>query len=119
LKNRQIPAPLDNSGKTVYQADMKDREYSPYQRKIINNYYKNREGLSLQKLQDLVAELYLAETDKKRDQLWRRVDKAIAHLEISPRLKEHILSSRNPEILAQNLENWWAAPPKERKPPKK
>ena len=108
--NRQFPAPLDKSDETDYQKEMKDREYSRYQRKIINNYYKNLEGLALQKLQDHVADLYLAETDQKRNQLWKRIEKAMGHLEISPKLQEHILSRRSPEILAQNLENWWAAP---------
>ena len=40
-------------------------ERSRYQQKIISNYYKNRDAISLQRVQEMVTELYLA-TGKKR-----------------------------------------------------
>lgn len=99
---------------------MAQRDYTRHQERIIRNYYRNRGGLALQKLQDLVAELYLAETDRKRDQLWKRIGTAMAHLDISEQLREHILGSRRAEVLAANLKDWWSHPPKEKpKPPKK
>ena len=36
-------------------------ERSKYQQKVIKNYYDNREAISLQRLSELVTELYLAE----------------------------------------------------------
>ena len=36
-------------------------ERSKHQQKIIKNYYQNREAISLQRLSELVSELYLAE----------------------------------------------------------
>ncbi len=89
------------------------KEYTPYQQRIIKNYYRNRQGLALQKLQELVSELYLAETDKKRDQLWKRVAKALANLEIEPKLVEHILERRSAEVLAENIKDWWSKLPRE------
>ena len=89
------------------------KEYTPYQQRIIKNYYRNRQGLALQKLQELVSELYLAETDKKRDQLWKRVAKALGNLEIEPKLVEHILEQRSAEVLAENIKDWWSKLPRE------
>jgi hypothetical protein len=56
---------------------MARREYSPFQKKIIRNFYENRETLALQQLGDVVSEIYLAEAGPKRRRLWER---AIAHL---------------------------------------
>ena len=56
---------------------MAKREYSNYQKKIIRNFYENRETLALQQLGDVVSEIYLTEPGSKRRRLW---DRAIAHL---------------------------------------
>jgi hypothetical protein len=47
-------------------------KYSKHQQKIINNYYENREAISLQRLSELVTELYLAE-GKARERQWKFV----------------------------------------------
>jgi hypothetical protein len=86
---------------------MKDNNYSAYQKSIINNYYKNKEGMALQKLQEMVAELYLADSEKKLNSLWKRVDKALVNLEISEKLRNHIVSARDPEVLAKNIKDWF------------
>ena len=86
-------------------------EYTPYQEGIIRRYYKNRQGLAFQKLEELAADLYLAETEKKRDSLWKRVEKAMANLKVPPKLAEHILEERSPEVLAKNIKDWWKAMP--------
>lgn len=51
--------------------------YSKHQQKIIKNYYDNRDNIAVQRLQELVTELYLA-TGKKRQQHWKSV---VLHLE--------------------------------------
>jgi len=56
---------------------MAQRDYSEHQQKIISRYYSNLDTLMLQKLQALVSELYLAESDKKKDRLWQRVQQAM------------------------------------------
>ncbi len=52
-------------------------EHSKYQQKIIKNYYENRDSIAVQRLQELVTELYLA-TGKKRQQHWKSI---VLHLE--------------------------------------
>jgi len=81
-------------------------EYSKHQKKIIQRYYDNRDAISLAKLGELVSELYLADTPGKADRLWKRVETAMTALKVAPRLMEHILTERKPEVLAANLKDW-------------
>ncbi|MCG3179435.1 MAG: hypothetical protein BIFFINMI_01770 [Phycisphaerae bacterium] len=87
-------------------------EYSKHQQNIIRRYYDNRQSIALQKLSELVSELYLAENDKKRDQLWKRVATHLENLKAPPSLSQHILARRDPAILAANLEDWLVRPPR-------
>lgn len=89
---------------------MAKREYSQYQKNVINNYYGNLDTIMLGKLGELVSELYLAETDAKRDRLWERVHKAMLNLKIPPAIINHIMTKKDIKILAQNLNDWMASP---------
>ena len=77
---------------------------TPYQDKIIKNYYKNRDTLMWQKLSELATELYLAE-GKKRAQLWKRVEAALKNLKIPDDRIKHILASDSPAIVASLVQN--------------
>ena len=46
---------------------MGKNERSQYQQSVISGYYKNLDSIMLQKLSELVSELYLAETKAKHD----------------------------------------------------
>ena len=46
--------------------------YSKYQQNIIKNYYENRDAIALQRVQELVTELYLSE-GKKRQRHWEQI----------------------------------------------
>ena len=85
---------------------MAQQEYSDYQQDVIAKYYRHLDTVMLHKLQALVSELYVAETDAKRNQLWRRVRKAMDRLNVPSTLVEHIVSGRDVEILAKNLQDW-------------
>jgi hypothetical protein len=85
---------------------MAKRDYTNYQKKVINNYYQNLDTIALTRLQELVSELFLADTESKRQKLWLRVEQAMEKLAVPAPLKQHILSSRDVKILAANLEQW-------------
>lgn len=85
---------------------MAKKEYSKYQTSVISRYYEHLDTIMLQKLSELVTELYLAETDAKRDRLWQRVHKAMIKLKIPPAIIDHIMTKRDVEILAKNLKDW-------------
>lgn len=88
---------------------MARREYSSYQQGVIKRYYDNLPQASLDKLGELVTELYLAKTEKRRERLWQRVEKAMDAIKVPKSIAQHILTQRKPEILAANLEDWLKA----------
>jgi hypothetical protein len=85
---------------------MAAKDYSAYQQKVISRYYQNIDQVALQRLQELVTELYLADTDKKRDRLWGQVQKAMENIKVQPTIAQHILQTRDVKILAKNLQDW-------------
>jgi hypothetical protein len=85
---------------------MAKREYSQYQKTVISGYYNNLDTIMLQKLGEMVTELYLADTDAKKDRLWQRVHKAMIKLKIPPAIVEHIMQKKDVQILAKNLQDW-------------
>ena len=88
---------------------MGKREHSNYQREVIGAYYANIDSIALDNLQKLVTELYLAESDKKRERLWQRVHKSMVKLKVKPAIAEHIMRSKDAVVLARNVEEWLKA----------
>jgi hypothetical protein len=91
-------------------------EYSDYQRKVIERYYDNREQIVLTRLQELVTELFLADSDRKRDRLWQRVDAAMKQLGVPESIAAHVRAKRDATVLAKNVEDWLKRPPGAGKP---
>ena len=87
---------------------MAKQEYSDYQKTVISGYYRNLDAIMLGKLSELVSELFLADTDKKRQRLWERVRKAMEQLQVPPAILEHIMQKQDLQILAKNLQEWQA-----------
>jgi hypothetical protein len=79
---------------------------SKHQAKIISGYYDHLDTIMLQKLGELVTELYLADTPAKAERLWQRVHKAMIKLKINPAIIAHIMQRRDIEVLAKNLKDW-------------
>jgi len=73
-------------------------DYTPYQRKIIDRYYKNLDAIKFQRLSELATDLYLAE-GKKRDRLWNQVEENLRKLEFPERRVAHLLQTRDPALL--------------------
>jgi hypothetical protein len=85
---------------------MAKKEYSQYQKSVISGYYENLDTIMLDKLGELVTELYLADTKAKKDRLWQRVHKAMVNLKVPPAIIDHIMEKLDAEILAKNLQDW-------------
>ncbi len=81
-------------------------EYSSYQKDVISRYYDNLDSIMLAKVQELVTDLYLAESPARRKKLWERVHKAMIKLKIKPQIVEHIMEERSVTVLAKNVEDW-------------
>ena len=69
----------------------------------------------LQKLGELVTELYLADTQTRKDRLWQRTQAAMVKLKIPPAIIDHIMKKQDVEILAKNLQDWQGGKNKGRK----
>lgn len=84
-----------------------ERQYSKYQQKVIKNYYENREAISLQRLSELVTELYLAE-GKARERQWKNIVSALQKLGLPSTRIEHLRKQDDPRLLAQLVEELMA-----------
>jgi hypothetical protein len=84
-------------------------EFSEYQKSVISGYYANLDTIMLEKLSNLISELYLAETEKKQKQLWQKARTAMEKLNIPETIINHITEQQNVEILAKNLQDWLKA----------
>jgi hypothetical protein len=70
---------------------------------VIKNYYKNRDAVSLQRAQELLTELYLAE-GKKRDKVWDSMFTNLERMGVPADQIEHLRKERNPELVAKLIE---------------
>ncbi len=84
-----------------------DQGYSKHQQRIIKNYYDNQGAISLQRLSELVTDLYLAE-GKTRATKWKQAIAALKKLGISAARIDHLQAQDNPALLAQVVEELMA-----------
>lgn len=89
---------LENSSYRV--AIMEKR--SKYQERVIRNYYQNRDDIMLQRLGELVTDLYLAE-GKARAKLWLRVAEMLDKLKVSKARVQQMVRSDDPALVANEL----------------
>ena len=71
------------------------------QQKIVDRYYNNLDTLALQRVQELVGEIYLAEPGPKKDKLWRTVETHLAKLGAPAGQVERVLADQDVKQLAQ------------------
>lgn len=83
--------------------------HTPYQQKIIKRYYGNRDTLAIQRLGELVTDLYLAE-GKKRDRLWQTAAASMIKAGVPQSRLDHILEKRDAELLARLVKELQAKP---------
>ena len=74
-------------------------DYTRHQQGIIKRYYKNLDKIQVQRLSELVTELFLAE-GKKRDKLWQSAAAAMKRLELPQARIDHVLAKKDPALLA-------------------
>ena len=84
-----------------------DKKFSKYQQRVIKNYYENRDAISLQRLSELVTELYLAE-GKARERQWKYIITALEKLGLPKARIEHLRKMDDPKLLANLVEELMA-----------
>lgn len=80
---------------------MADR--TKYQQQIIKNYYKNQDAILLQRLSELVTNLYLAQ-GKARARQWKHVVTALEKLKIPKSRIDHLVAKDDPTLVARLVE---------------
>jgi hypothetical protein len=75
-------------------------DYTKHQQKIIKRYYDNIDTIGLQRLAELVADLYLA-AGKKKEKLWESAAAFMQKLKVPQQRIDHILAQKDPEMLAR------------------
>lgn len=78
-------------------------EYTKYQQKLIQRYYDNRDDIALQRVQELVTELYLSE-GKKRIKHWESLALHLGKLGVKPDVIAHLRKEDKPELVASLVE---------------
>ena len=86
---------------------MAEKAFTKYQQKIIRNYYDNREAISLQRLSELVTELYLAE-GTARTKHWKNIVTALEALKVPASRIQHLQEKDSPALLAKLVEELMA-----------
>jgi hypothetical protein len=84
-------------------------EYTPYQQKVIKRYYDHQDTLQLQRLAELVSELYLAE-GKKQQRAWEAAAAAMQKLAVPQSRIDHLLQQNNPALVAELVKELEAKP---------
>lgn len=78
-------------------------KYSRYQQQVIKNYYNNREDVALQRVQELVTELYLAE-GKQREKVWKNLTLHMDKLGIPKERIAYLKEQDKPELVLKQIE---------------
>ena len=78
-------------------------KFSNHQQKIIKNYYQNRSAISMQRLQELVTELYLSE-GKKRAQQWKLIEGHLEKIGMKPDRIARLVEKDDPALIAKVVE---------------
>jgi hypothetical protein len=84
-----------------------NKNYTKFQQKVIKNYYENRDAISLQRLSELVTELYLAE-GKARERQWKYIEGVLPKLRLKADRIAHLRKKDDPKLLAQLVEELMA-----------
>ena len=95
----RIPAPAKPPPRPR-EPDMAKRDLSAGQSKIVKRYYDNLDTIVATRLQELVTDLYLADTDAKQARLWKGAQQQLAKTPADPGRVAAIIEARDAEALA-------------------
>jgi len=73
---------------------MAERDFSRYQKKVIQRYYDNRPALDEQRLAELA-------TDKKKPKLWETAKEIMERLGTPASRVEHVMKTNDPAQVAE------------------
>ncbi len=83
---------------------MNEKGYTKYQQKAIRNFYDNKDLLLVQKLGELVSNLYLETSEKKKETGWKKIKKMLTDLKVHPGEVEYLTKEKNLSMISKKLD---------------
>ena len=83
---------------------MNEKGYTKYQQKAIRNFYDNKDLRLVQKLGELVSNLYLETSEKKKETGWKKIEKMLTDLKIHPGEVEYLTKDKNLSMISKKLD---------------
>ena len=77
--------------------------YTPYQQKVIRSFYDNKDLRLIQKLGELVSNLYLETSEKKNESGWEKIKKMLTELKVHPNEVEYLTKGKNLAVISKKL----------------
>ncbi|ODS34263.1 MAG: hypothetical protein SCARUB_00637 [Candidatus Scalindua rubra] len=85
--------------------DEKDvKGYTEYQKKVIKNYYDNKDLRLVQKLGELVSNLYVETSEKKKETGWKKIKKMLTDLKVHHGEIEYLTKDKNLSLISKKLD---------------
>ena len=81
----------------------KEKGYTPYQQKVIRRFYENKDLRLIQKLGELVSNLYIETNEKKRESGWKRIKEILIDLKVHPHEVEFLTKDKNLTVISKKL----------------
>ncbi len=83
---------------------MNEKGYSKYQQKVIKNFYDNKDIRLVQKLGELVSNLYLETSEKKIETGWKKIKKMLTDLKVHPGEVEYLTKDKTLSLISKKLD---------------
>ncbi len=80
-----------------------EKGYTQYQKKVIRNFYDNKDLRLVQKLGELVSNLYLETSEKKKETGWKRIKKMLNDLKVHPHEVEYLTKDKDLSMISKKL----------------
>ncbi len=77
--------------------------YTQYQRKVIKNFYDNKDLRLIQKLGELASNLYVETSEKKKETGWKKIKKMLTDLKVHPHEVEYLTKDKNLSMISKKL----------------
>ncbi len=84
-------------------AQNEEKGYTPYQQKVIRRFYENKDLRLIQKLGELVSNLYVETSEKKRQSGWKRIKEILIDLKVHPHEVEFLTKDKNLAVISKKL----------------
>jgi hypothetical protein len=80
-----------------------EKGYTPYQQKVIRRFYENKDLRLIQKLGELVSNLYVETSEKKRESGWKRIKEILIDLKVHLHEVEFLTKDKNLAVISKKL----------------